>query len=76
MHHQFNRAVLRPEFLIEMCDVVEDAALDLLVAGVEVYDDTVRLILSTFHGRAGSPKPIHEATTLREARTLMREGST
>ena len=55
MHHQFNRAVLRPQFLIEMCDVVEGAALDLLVAGVEVYDDTVRLILSTFHGRAGSP---------------------
>ena len=42
MHDQFNREVLRPEFLIEMRDVVERTTLDFLVTGVEMHDDTVR----------------------------------
>jgi hypothetical protein len=55
MHDQFNREVLRPEFLIEMFDVVEGATLDLFVTSVEMHDDTVRSIYRNNLAKVRSP---------------------
>jgi len=55
MYHQLKLKLLKPQYLVEMPDVVQCPPLHVLVTGVQLHDDTMPSIFSSFVSRSFPP---------------------